>query len=127
MKRLTLDQLRELGIFNPHDFAGKSGWYLRFVAYSRQTMGTAGWWVSGPSIPRESFKPGTRVRDMWGGSGKTHPSTMATLGNTLGPLGLTVPTSWIRFMGVWWDEDFFNRRMAACVAKYKERQGTASA
>lgn len=124
MKKLTMEQLRELRVFNPHGFAGDVGWFVDFTAHSRQTMGSFGWSLHCPSGPNLKHRQGSfnhrydiHARRINGSSRPEHFVQFIPLDE----IGATPPKEWVKFMGAWWDAEFVKTRMAELVERYKAR------
>lgn len=117
-KKLTMVQLNEIGVYNPHEFC-RGWWYLDYTAYSRQTMGNAGWKISIPGKP-STESPHHRAYAVFScGNGNIDPHGNQRICAKILELGLTVPMRWVKFMGVWMDGDFYEVRMASLVKKWK--------
>lgn len=117
MKRLTMDQMRSIGVFNQYYFAGRDGWYVSYDSDTRR----GGWRVFHPKIKGQNdFYQGYAIRFH---PGSSRPDT-GNLNKDISALfekhGIPTPERWIKFMGAWWDAEFFEKRMAELVAKCKE-------
>lgn len=120
MKKLTMGQLREVGVYNPWVFC-YDFWYLGFTTHSRQTMGSSGWRVEVPKRPsKEVFHQGYALHAFM--NGNTKPERLRNLPETLAGLGFAYPSRWVKFMGVWMDADFQEKRMAELVERWKARK-----
>ena len=125
MKRLTMDQLRELRVFNPYEFCGtqpyvsfyphgdyaKSGWYLS----KRDKPNTSGAWYDGNDYPLPLFGKVNGV-----GSANKNTVWLDCVNAQLESIGEKPVTEWIKFMGVYMPKDFYEKRMAELVKRYKE-------
>ena len=125
MKKLTVDQRSEVGAHNLWSFLQlgtiKRRWFLSFIPYSRQTMGSAGWWLTN-NVKHEGMYSGVRV-DAWPHKGKDHPDTFREkLEPKLIEIGCTWPEEWIKYDGAWMDKAIYEKRMAELVAQWKELQ-----
>lgn len=130
MKKLTHNQLRELKVHNAVEFCRK-WWFLSYTQYSRQTLGSFGWWVVTPSMrnpERQTFVSQQHWKvSTWGlgsdGNGNAHPDTLrAVVEPVLQQIkpGIKWPEKWVKFLGEWMDKAYYDRRMAELVAQYKE-------
>ena len=120
-----MEQLGEINIVNPHNFSAGGGWFLNFTTHSRMNMGSSGWWLvaqSGPFSQLDRFRRGVEVGHS---SGRTHPSELDNLKETLEKHGYAMPAQWVRFMGAWWDKEYYDKRMAQLVNRYKATKVTA--
>ncbi len=106
-KKLTQDQMRAVKVFNPHEFCC-FGYY---VWYSSDTW-HGGWFLETPGLGRARIPTMRR--------GKETPETLqANLLPVMTQRGIPWPGEWIKFMGVWMDKSFYDKRMAELVAEYK--------